>query len=559
MLFENGLAFLTELGSSQQITPSDLNICQGLVREGRAGPVGAVLRLGAMAESEIFSLLQTHWQIEHIQPGDHSDLVPLVREGLQRQGLSTAWCQTNHMAIWADEAGQCCCLSSDFLSRSMSELLLQKSGGKPVRFMSMRSDDLARLFAQIQGAGQTQLIHNASVSQLRELAEEGPIIELVNNMLSTAAFRRASDVHIEGRKDGFAARLRIDGQMYPAFTYARDKYDAVVCRIKILAELDIAERRLPQDGRIQARLNGEEFDIRVSVIPSADGESVVLRLLRNQKQMMSLVDLGMTDQDELNFVNQMRLPNGIVLVTGPTGSGKTTTLYTGIQYLNDGKRKIVTVEDPVEYKIDGITQTQVNADIGLTFAHVLRSVLRHDPDVILIGEIRDKETAEIAIQAALTGHLVLSTLHTNSALASVIRLTDMGIEPYLISASLRCAIAQRLVRRLCNHCSQPETELAVLQEHAGQSGLAITDWSQARCAHPAGCSKCAHTGFLGRLAIYEIVPFNDAMHETLRSSHYAEAQLVEVARKQGSKSLLHDGLYKIAAGLTSLEEILSVS
>jgi general secretion pathway protein E len=558
MLFDHGLAFLTHLGNTQQITASDLQICQGLVQEGRAGPVAAVLRLGAMAESEIFLLLQNEWQVEHVKTGDHSEWVIAVREGLVSQGLSNAWCQTNHIAIWTDETGTCCCLASDFLSRSLSELLLQKSSGKPLRFMSMRSDDLARLFAQIQGAGQTQLIHNASVSQLRELAEEGPIIELVNNMLSTAAFRRASDVHIEGRKDGFAARLRIDGQMYPAFTYSRDKYDAVVCRIKILAELDIAERRLPQDGRVQARLNGEEFDIRVSIIPSADGESVVLRLLRNQKQMMSLVDLGMSSIDEANFVSQMRLPNGIVLVTGPTGSGKTTTLYTGIQYLNDGQRKIVTVEDPVEYKIEGITQTQVNAEIGLTFAHVLRSVLRHDPDVILIGEIRDKETAEIAIQAALTGHLVLSTLHTNSALASVIRLADMGIEPYLISASLRSAIAQRLVRRLCVHCSEPDTDPSMLVDQAAKNKLPIADWSLARKASHMGCTKCSQTGYLGRLALYEIVPFTEAMHETLRSSRYAEAQLVEVARGEGAKSLLQDGLMKISMGLTSLEEVLSV-
>ena len=559
MLFDDGLQFLDFLHQEQRLTASDLEVCRTSVFQSKTKPIAAVLRIAAMAESEIFAALHTYFGIPHISSSALHDWTAHVKLGLSRDNLSVAWCEQQGFIVWNDEDSTCNCIASDFLSRTQSELVMQKAKGKSIRWQSMRADDVAQLFIKVKDTGRAQVVQHANVNHLRELAEEGPIIELVNSILSTAAFRRASDVHIEGQKDGFAARLRIDGQMYPAFTYTRDKYDAVVCRIKILAELDIAERRLPQDGRIQARLNGDEFDIRVSIIPAADGESVVLRLLRNQKQMMSLIDLGMGTADELNFVEQMKLPNGIVLVTGPTGSGKTTTLYTGIQYLNDGKRKIVTVEDPVEYKIEGITQTQVNADIGLTFAHVLRSVLRHDPDVILIGEIRDKETAEIAIQAALTGHLVLSTLHTNSALASVIRLADMGIEPYLISASLRCAIAQRLVRRLCTYCSQPETELAVLQEHAAQSGIAITDWSQARCAHPAGCSKCAHTGFLGRLAIYEIVPFNDAMHETLRSSHYAESQLVEVARRQGSKSLLHDGLYKIAAGLTSLEEILSVS
>ena len=326
-------------------------------------------------------------------------------------------------------------------------------------------------FYAVQERREPKPAMTGDVMHLRELAEEGPIIELVNNMLSQATTRRASDIHVEPGEYEFAVRLRVDGVMQDLSRMPLDKFDATVCRIKILSQLDIAERRLPQDGRMTARVNSEVFDVRVSVLPGAMGESVVLRLLRQDRKPYELEDLGMMPDHLELFRRWIKMPHGIVLVTGPTGSGKTTTLYTALDH-DQRRHKIITVEDPVEYQLKGINQIQVNADIGFTFAAALRSILRQDPDVVLIGEIRDQETAEIAVQASLTGHLVFSTLHTNNAAGAVTRLVDMGIEPFLLGSSLKGVMAQRLVRCLCEHCAAPaeidsETHRVLLEGVAG--------------------------------------------------------------------------------------------
>jgi len=349
-------------------------------------------------------------------------------------------------------------------------------------------------------------------------------------------------------------RMRVDGEMLQQSVQARDRFDAVACRIKILSNLDIAERRLPQDGRINARVNGESFDIRVSILPGSTGESIVLRLLRQERKPLNLQDLGMADDQARLFEAWSRQPNGIILVTGPTGSGKSTTLYTALELANDRTKKIITVEDPVEYKIPGITQLQVNADIGFSFATALRSILRHDPDVILVGEIRDEETARIAIQSSLTGHLVFSTLHTNSAIGAVTRLIDMGIEAFLISASVRGLMAQRLVRKLCTHCAEPLDEpdaatAALLESWSAKNpGAAVT------LKRPVGCARCANTGFFERIAIYDLIPM-DAALTSLVAKGAGEAELLQCIGRDKDDGLLLSGMQHVTAGRTTVAEL----
>lgn len=373
---------------------------------------------------------------------------------------------------------------------------------------ALRSADL-----MASSASGLDLVH------LCELAEEGPVVELFSAMLSRAVAMRASDVHLEPNERGFNVRLRVDGAMLLLEQYAQLTYKAVVCRIKILAALDIAERRLPQDGRLQARVNGLAFDVRVPVLPSALGESVVLRLLRPERVPQQLADLGLSEPQEAQLRSWLKHSYGMVLVTGPTGSGKSTTLYTAMDLLVHSTDKIVTVEDPVEYHLPSITQIQVNADIGLGFAAALRSILRHDPDVILVGEIRDTETAKMATQAALTGHLVLSTLHTNTAAGAVTRLLDMGVEPFLLADSLRGIMAQRLVRRLCTACARPATSAEQALTPAWvRLGLERTGLTgAARIYRPVGWEQCQKTGYRDRLALYDMIDFNARMRSLVTS------------------------------------------
>ena len=397
------------------------------------------------------------------------------------------------------------------------------------------------------------------VRHLRELAEEAPVIELVNSTIAQAADERASDIHIEPDESTFTIRYRIDGVLQTRQVLPRDRFDAVASRIKLVSNLDIAERRLPQDGRFSTRAGGLEFDIRVSAIPAKHGESIVLRLLPKERRDLDLAKLGM-EADHLAIINRWaQEPNGIVLVTGPTGSGKSTTLYTALKLANDGQKKIITVEDPIEYKMSGIVQIQAHAEIGYTFARALRSILRHDPDIIMVGEIRDKETAEIAIQAALTGHMVFSTLHTNSAVASFNRLLDMGIEPFLITSSVRAVVAQRLVRQLCPKCSTPHAPGAVFSDWFGRARSrwgkflpAAANWRQA-----VGCSHCNHSGYVGRQAICEIVELAPSL-QSLVLERRSGGELTAAAEALGMRSMRDDGLIKAARGVTTAEEVLRV-
>jgi general secretion pathway protein E/type IV pilus assembly protein PilB len=397
---------------------------------------------------------------------------------------------------------------------------------------------------------------NAEDTNLDEAEEdEASIIRFVNQVLKDAIELRASDIHLEPFEDEFRIRYRIDGVLQDVSVPAQLKrfQPAIVSRVKILSHLNIAEKRLPQDGRIRIRLDDAEVDIRVSVIPMLHGEAVVMRLLRQNATLRGMGELDMDHRELDCFRRVLQLPHGIILVTGPTGSGKTSTLYTALNEINDSVRKIITVEDPVEYQLKGVNQIQVNEKSGLTFARGLRSILRHDPDVILIGEIRDQETAQIAVQASLTGHLVFSTLHTNDAPGAVTRLVDMGVEPYLVASSLEAVLAQRLVRVLCKHCKQID-DSPTAQAFKARLGIpaGVTIYKS------VGCRECRNTGFHGRHAIFEWMDSDSEIRQLVLKNASSD-QIRDAARRAGMKTLAEDGWRLVRQGITTVEEVLSVT
>jgi general secretion pathway protein E len=387
---------------------------------------------------------------------------------------------------------------------------------------------------------------------LLEQEDDAPIIRLINAILGEAIKENASDIHLETFEKRLVVRFRVDGILREVLEPKRELAALLVSRIKVMARLDIAEKRIPQDGRISLKVGGREVDVRVSTLPSANGERVVLRLLDKQAGRLNLQHLGMSPRDRDLMEATVRKPHGILLVTGPTGSGKTTTLYASLVSLNDRSRNILTVEDPIEYHLEGIGQTQVNAKVDMTFARGLRAILRQDPDVVMVGEIRDKETAEIAVQASLTGHLVLSTLHTNSAIGAITRLVDMGVEPFLLSSSLLGVLAQRLVRVLCPHCKQ-----AYQADAAECALLGVNAATPPTLYHARGCAECHQQGYRGRTGIYELVVFDDQLR-TLIHNAASEQDMVRHARALGS-SIRADGMRNVLAGVTTLEEVLRVT
>ena len=388
---------------------------------------------------------------------------------------------------------------------------------------------------------------------LMDQEDDAPIVRLINALLSEAIRVGASDIHIEAFEKKLSVRLRVDGQLREIVQPRRELAPLLVSRIKVMAKLDIAEKRVPQDGRISLRLAGREVDVRVSTLPSSHGERVVMRLLDKQAGRLNMTHLGLMKSDYERLTQLVHRPHGIILVTGPTGSGKTTTLYAALSDLNDGSKNILTAEDPIEYQLEGIGQTQVNTKVDMTFARALKAMLRQDPDVVMVGEIRDLETAATAVQASLTGHLVLSTLHTNTAIGAVTRLKDMGIEPFLLASSLIGVIAQRLVRTLCPHCHTWHEADAFEKELF--KNLELTE--DIKLPSPKGCEHCSHTGFSGRTAIYEIVPVDDHMRRLIHGNA-AEYDLENYARNQ-SGSIRDDGLRKVLAGKSTLEEVLRVT
>lgn len=394
-------------------------------------------------------------------------------------------------------------------------------------------------------------------SEAAAMAQQASVVRLVNDILTEAVTNRASDIHMESQAAGMKIRYRIDGvlQNQPVPPELNRFQAAILSRLKIMARLNIAEKRVPQDGRIKLRVQGREVDIRVSIIPMLHGEGVVMRVLDKDAMKFSLSGVGMEDDTCSRFRELIRLPHGIVLVTGPTGSGKTTTLYSSLAEIKSERNKIITTEDPIEYQLEGINQIQVNHKVGLTFAACLRSILRHDPDVVLVGEIRDFETAENAVQASLTGHMVFSTLHTNDAAGSFMRLADMGVEPFLISSTLEGIMAQRLVRTLCKHC-----RVAYMpSEEEVPADFPLEDYTAGQPIYRAnGCRQCRNTGYSGRLGIYELLVSNDEI-KVLASERRGTNEIRKAAIASGMRTLRQDGWLKVARGVTSIEEVLRVT
>ncbi len=426
-------------------------------------------------------------------------------------------------------------LATEELERAMSDAYNRQDGSAAQVVGEVEGEvDLSRLMQDIP-----------AVEDLLESEDDAPIIRMINALLTQAAREGASDIHIEPFESTSVVRFRVDGTLRDVVRPKKALHGALVSRIKIMAQLDIAEKRLPQDGRITLRVGGRPVDVRVSTLPTGHGERAVLRLLDKEAGRLDLARLGMSPGTLGTFDHLIRQPHGIVLVTGPTGSGKTTTLYSALSRLDARTTNIMTVEDPVEYDLDGIGQTQVNTRIDMTFGKALRAILRQDPDVVMIGEIRDLETAQIAVQASLTGHLVLATLHTNDSASAVTRLVDMGIEPFLLSSSLLGVLAQRLVRRLCPHCKREETI-------EGEAGRPLRVW------HPVGCDKCGQSGYQGRMGVYELLTVDDEIRSMIHKQS-AESDIKHVALAHGMHTMRGDAQRWIDSGATSLEEVLRVT
>ena len=433
------------------------------------------------------------------------------------------------------------------LAADKFELLLEASYQRDSSETQQIMEDIgneADLFSLAEELPQTE--------DLLAADDDAPIIKLINAMLGEAIKEGASDIHIETFEQDLVIRFRVDGVLKEVLKPNRKLSSLLVSRIKVMAKLDIAEKRVPQDGRISLRIAGRAVDVRVSTMPSSFGERVVLRLLDKNNARLNLQDLGMTANNQELFADLIRKPHGIILVTGPTGSGKSTTLYAGMSAINSKDRNILTVEDPIEYEIPGIGQTQVNAKVDMTFARGLRAILRQDPDVVMVGEIRDLETAQIAVQASLTGHLVMSTLHTNTASGAITRMEDMGVEPFLLSSSLLGVLSQRLVRTLCDNCKQPH------QADSSECDMLGVDEQQAPTIYRAvGCDECNYNGYKGRTGIHEMLVVDDHIRELIHNGKGEQA--VEKYIRQRSPSIRGDGCARVLAGKTTLEEVLRVT
>ena len=550
---------LVELGL---IRPGDLANALTL-QEQNGGLLGLnLVRLGAISEAQLLEVLSDQLDLPILLP-ENSPRPDQVAAFLAEIRSPLNWWAEMEAVAWRQDGEDgappaIVCAAVQPLQPALSERIAQ-AAGDPVIFMLAQRSLIEALTQDLHADGGPMLDAGvgggADAARLRELAQEAPTIDFVNAVFAEALTRRASDVHVEPYEDRFLVRMRIDGVLTTARAAPRANFEAVASRIKLLSGMDIGERRLPQDGRQSVRVSGQEVDLRVSTLPCSWGESIVLRLLGKTSRLPELSELGVGAQQEKTLLELSEHPNGVFLITGPTGSGKTTTIYRLLSHLNDGERKIITVEDPVELDLPGVIQVRVRADIGLTFAAGLRSILRQDPDVIMVGEIRDPETARIAVQAALTGHLVISTVHTNTALAAVPRLLDLGIEDYLLADVLRGVAGQRLVRRLCD-CARPSTaeEAAVHEQSIPAHLRVVADEEPAAWREAVGCPRCGQSGYRGRIGAYEIAPASPALIHALRASA-DEDQLTAIARQDGFLSFGDDAFLKARRGLTTLSEV----
>jgi general secretion pathway protein E len=517
-----------------------------------------LVRLGAISEDNLLPALAEHLGLSLLGEAELQAQAANIVRTVEQLGMPRAWFIERGLVVYEVADGVLHAAARYPQDSFVQEVMSAKAQGHGLVWHLMRSRDeewLAKLLTPADSG-----FAGDETAHLRELAEEAPVIELVNTVFAQAADENASDIHIEPEEHEFFVRLRVDGVLQTRATLPAARFAAVASRIKLIAGLDIAERRLPQDGRITLRVSGVDLDVRVSVVPGVHGESVVMRLLPKNRAEFRLDRLGLEADHLKLFVQWAHEPNGIILVTGPTGSGKSTTLYAVLAEVNDRSSKIITVEDPVEYRMRGVTQIQTQAEIGYTFGRALRAILRQDPDTIMIGEIRDLETAEIAVQSALTGHTVFSTLHTNDALSAFTRLIDMGVEPFLVASSVRAVQAQRLVRRLCSACARPAEAPLGLQPWLAEVWARVPALAEEppRWHEAVGCPQCQHTGYKGRLGIYEMVDVSAEIQSAIMQQLPAH-ELTALARAQGYRNLREDGVIKAWRGLTSLDEVLRVT
>lgn len=513
-----------------------------------------ITRLGLVSEATLAGALATATGLPVVLP------TALPDQPVAAAQLSAAFLRDQQaLPLALDDAGVTVAFANPLDNFALTALGFAL--GRPVRPVIARPGDLDAAIDRLYGTAAAAagpidaFADEADLERLKDMASDAPVIRAVNRLIVVAVEARASDIHVEPADDRLVVRLRIDGVLHEQEALPPAMRLAFVSRIKIMAGLNIAEKRLPQDGRLRIAVRGHEIDLRVATAPSIHGESVVMRILDRSNLALDFTSLGFDDATIERFRSVLHRPHGIVLVTGPTGSGKTTTLYAALAELNTASAKVLTVEDPIEYRLAGIIQTQVAPAIGLSFATALRSFLRQDPDVMMVGEIRDIETAQVAVQAALTGHTILSTLHTNSAASAVTRLVDMGVEPFLITSTLNAVLAQRLVRRLCPHCRAAYAPPRAILAAFGEAAL-VHDGD--RFFSPVGCGECDHTGFRGRVAVTELLIMDDRIAALVLGR--AEAREIEASARAGSmRSLLEDGLLKALAGLTTVDEILRVA
>ena len=528
------------------------------------GVMRAALDAGTFSMAEVVAALAAEYGMKV------ADTLPLVPDRALRKWVSPAIAEARQVLPLSVEAGVLRLAMADPLDLETPDDFAHRAG---LRVETVLADPEALAAAIEMYCGTAEEPDRQTVVEVAEAqeaalpgdlfmeglahvaADEGPIVRLVQQIIGEAIRQRASDIHLEPMEHHFRVRFRIDGRLREIERPPRHLHPAVISRVKLMADLSLAEKRRPQDGRIRVRAKGKELDFRVSSLPSVFGETIVMRILDQEGLRLGLPELGMFSDDEINFGRLISQPDGIFLVTGPTGSGKSTTLYAALNHLNRPDRKIITVEDPVEYQITGINQVAVRREIGMDFAAALRAMLRQAPNIIMVGEIRDRETAEIAINASLTGHMVFSTLHTNDAPSAISRLVDLGAKPFLVSASLRAAMAQRLVRMICSECKEhygpDEAELAVL-------GMSRTEFGGRQLARGRGCLHCGGSGFHRRKGIFELLAIDEALERMI----YEQATLVELrrrARAAGMRSMREDGIRKVLAGWTSLAEVLAVT
>jgi type IV pilus assembly protein PilB len=539
-------------------------VAQQKVDGGRLGMI--LTKLGLVTEEDVTRCLGEHYGIPYIDIEALTiapEVIRLLHPAIVQKHLviPVAKNGTTLTMAMADPTNVFAVDDIKFMTGLKVELLMATESAirRAIERYYDSSETLQNVMASIEDAGMEVLEEqedgNPNISDLRQAVEEAPVVKLVNLILAEAIKKGASDIHAEPYERVFRVRFRIDGVLYEVMTPPMSLKNAIISRLKIMADLDISERRLPQDGRMKVKYKGREVDFRVSTLPTLFGEKVVMRLLDKSNLKLDLSKLGFAPKVLADFEEAIRAPYGMILVTGPTGSGKTTTLYSALDRLNQPETNIMTAEDPVEFNIKGINQVQIRENIGLNFAAALRSFLRQDPDVIMVGEIRDYETAEIAVKAALTGHLVLSTLHTNDAPSAVTRLLNMGVEPFLVASSVILIMAQRLLRRICVHCKAP---VVVPANALVDIGLTAEEAASIICYKGNGCEVCSATGYKGRIAIYEVMPLNPELRDRVLSGASA-LEIKREAIQQGTQTLRMSGLEKLKEGITTVEEVVRVT